>query len=181
VRRTPPERRNTSLNVTRLVLADASRSAAGHIAAVNGPACRIYRELSNSHELSMMHPTRLSLSMNGATPQAAPGYRKLVEWCTSQVCVYELSRECPPCGGAERARWLRSPPHTRASRNAFNVSRSYASRRVASAATRLRSSPRVQVDDLAPQQRQPSVQHAQDGVVLLVRSRRSLGGQRRSY
>ena len=29
------------------------------------------RERSNSHELSMLHPTRLSLSMSGATPQAA--------------------------------------------------------------------------------------------------------------
>jgi hypothetical protein len=33
--------RGTSLNVTLLVLADASRSAAGHLAAVNGPACSI--------------------------------------------------------------------------------------------------------------------------------------------
>jgi hypothetical protein len=41
VRRTPPERPEASLNVTPLVLADASRSAAGHFAAANGPACRI--------------------------------------------------------------------------------------------------------------------------------------------
>ena len=71
------------------------------------------RERSNSHKL--LHPTRLSLSMSGATPQAAPGYRKLVEWYTSQVCVCELSWQCPPCGGVEGVRWLRSPPHTRAS------------------------------------------------------------------
>jgi hypothetical protein len=62
-----------------------------------------YRELSNSHELSMLHPTRLSLSTSGATPQAAPGYRKLVEWYISQEHVCELSRKCPPCG-AEGAR-----------------------------------------------------------------------------
>ena len=106
VRRAPPERR--SMYAPPLVLADASRSAAGHFAAVNGPACRIYRELSNSHELSMLHPTRLSLSTSGATPQAAPGYRKLVEWYTSQVCVCELSWKCPPavvlrgCAGCAR-------------------------------------------------------------------------------
>jgi hypothetical protein len=37
----------------------------------------------------MLHPTRLSL-MSGATPQAAPGYRKLVEGYTSQVRVCTL-------------------------------------------------------------------------------------------
>jgi hypothetical protein len=45
----------------------------------------------------MLHPTRLSLSMSGATPQAAPGYRKLVEGYTSQVHVCELSRKRRPC------------------------------------------------------------------------------------
>jgi hypothetical protein len=62
----------------------------------------------------MLHPTRLSLSISGATPQAASGHGKLVEW-THHRCVCEWSWECPPCGGAEWVRWLRSPPHTRAS------------------------------------------------------------------
>jgi hypothetical protein len=31
----------------------------------------------------MLHPTRLPLSTSGANPQAAPGYRKLVERYTS--------------------------------------------------------------------------------------------------
>jgi hypothetical protein len=68
------------------------------------------RERSNSHELSMLHPTRLSLLTSGATPQAAPPPEmgKLVEWYTSQVCVCEVSRELPPCDGAEGVRWLRS-------------------------------------------------------------------------
>jgi hypothetical protein len=62
----------------------------------------------------MLHPTRLFLSTSGATPQAASGYHKLVEWYTSQVCVCELSWQCPPCGGAEGVHWLRSPPHAHA-------------------------------------------------------------------
>ena len=74
----------------------------------------LYRERSNSHELSMLHPTRLSLSTSGATPQAAPGYRKLVEWYTSQVCLCELSWLARPAV-VEGVRWLRSPPHTWAS------------------------------------------------------------------
>jgi hypothetical protein len=49
----------------------------------------------------MLHPTSLDLSTSGATPQAAPGYHKLVEWHTSHVCVCALGWQCPPCGGAE--------------------------------------------------------------------------------
>jgi hypothetical protein len=63
----------------------------------------------------MLHPTRLSVDERCDPIQAAPGYRKLVERYTSQVCVCERSRERLPCGGVEGARWLHSPPHARAS------------------------------------------------------------------
>jgi hypothetical protein len=43
---------------------------AEQLAAMND-ALAASTERSNSHELSMLHPTRLSLSTNGATPQAA--------------------------------------------------------------------------------------------------------------
>jgi hypothetical protein len=68
------------------------------------------RELGNSHELSMQHPTRLSLSLGG---QAAPGNRL---WNgTHHRCVYAsgAGSDCPAV--VLRACWLRSPPHTRAS------------------------------------------------------------------
>ena len=50
------------------LLGDASQSAARHFTGAIARACRTWRELSNSHELSTLHPTRLSLS---ATPHAA--------------------------------------------------------------------------------------------------------------
>jgi hypothetical protein len=59
----------------------------------------------------MLHPTRLSLSMSGATPQAAQpprmGENSLegVYWYTSRRCILVGSWELP-CGGAEGVRWL---------------------------------------------------------------------------
>jgi hypothetical protein len=47
------------------------------------------RERSNSHDLSMLHPTRVSLSESGATPQAAQRDKLSIELSfTVQSCTY---------------------------------------------------------------------------------------------
>jgi hypothetical protein len=52
------------------------------------------RERSNSHELSMLHPTRLSLLTSGATPQAVqPPERASLLNGTRRRCEYARSAE----------------------------------------------------------------------------------------
>jgi hypothetical protein len=69
----------------------------------------------------MLHPTRLSLSTSGATPQAAqaPGMgKKGLEGldCTQHDGVYAWGVGSTRAAvRVEGVRWLRSPPHMRAS------------------------------------------------------------------
>jgi hypothetical protein len=74
----------------------------------------------------MLHPTRLSLSSSGATPQAAQppgmGKKSLEGWkCTHHSGVYPRGAASAPLRRAERVRWWRAPPHTRRALYGVNI------------------------------------------------------------
>ena len=65
--------------------ADASQRAARHFAGVKGRACRIQRELSNSHELSTL-PLCVGEQCNPQAPKSPGMGKKCLEWHVPQRC-----------------------------------------------------------------------------------------------